>query len=104
MIDKYNIPLILLTMGKDGSRAYYKGMRIERPGFVVKAIETTGAGDTFCGCTIHGVLTHGLDNLTEEVLGDIITYANAGAALITLKKGAIRSMPNPAQIDELMAK
>ena len=104
LIDKYNIPLILLTMGKDGSRAYYKGMRIERPGFVVKAIETTGAGDTFCGCTIHGVLTHGLDNLTEEVLGDIITYANAGAALITLKKGAIRSMPNPAQIDELMAK
>ena len=104
LIDKYNIPLILLTMGKDGSRAYYKGMRIERPGFVVKAIETTGAGDTFCGCTIHGVLTHGLDNLTEEILGDIITYANAGAALITLKKGAIRSMPNPAQIDELMAK
>lgn len=104
LIDKYNIPLILLTMGKDGSRAYYKGMRIERPGFVVKAIETTGAGDTFCGCTIHGVLTHGLDNLTEEVLGDIITYANAGAALITLKKGAIRSMPNPAQIDELMGK
>ena len=104
LIDKYNIPLILLTMGKDGSRAYYKGKRIERPGFVVKAIETTGAGDTFCGCSINGVLTHGLDNLNEEILGDIITYANAGAALITLKKGAIRSMPSPAQIDELMAK
>jgi fructokinase len=104
LIDKYNIPLILLTMGKDGSRAYYKGKRIERPGFVVKAIETTGAGDTFCGCSINGVLNHGLDNLNEEILGDIITYANAGAALITLKKGAIRSMPSPEMIDELMAK
>lgn len=100
--EKYNIPLIFLTMGKDGSRAYYKGMRVERKGFVVKAIETTGAGDTFCGCSIHGVLTHGLDNLNEEILGDILTYANAGAALITLKKGAIRSMPDPEQIDEMI--
>ena len=42
--DKYNIPLIFLTMGKDGSRAYYKDMRVERKGFQVKAIETTAPG------------------------------------------------------------
>ena len=58
--EKYQIPLIFLTMGKDGSRAYYKDMRVERKGFAVKAIETTGAGDTFCGCAVNGVLTHGL--------------------------------------------
>ena len=45
--EKYQIPLILLTMGKEGSRAYYKGMRVECSGFSVKTIETTGAGDTF---------------------------------------------------------
>jgi len=104
LIDKYNIPLILLTMGKDGSRAYYKGLCIECPGFPVKAIETTGAGDTFCGCSIHGILENGLDDLTEETLEDILTYANAGAALITLKKGAIRSMPEPSQIKEMITK
>ncbi|MDE6937545.1 MAG: carbohydrate kinase, partial [Lachnospiraceae bacterium] len=97
----YQIPLIFLTMGKDGSRAYYKDMRVERKGFAVKAIETTGAGDTFCGCAVNGVLTHGLDNLTEEILEDILTYANAGAALITMKKGAIRSMPEPEDIKRL---
>ena len=100
--EKYQIPLILLTMGKDGSRAYYKDMRVERKGFTVKAIETTGAGDTFCGCSINGVLDHGLENLTEEVLGEILTYANAGAALITMKKGAIRSMPEPEVIKALI--
>lgn len=100
--DKYNIPLIFLTMGKDGSRAYYKDMRVERKGFQVKAIETTGAGDTFCGCSIHGLLTHGLEGLTEEILGDMLTYANAGAALITMKKGAIRSMPEPENITKLI--
>ena len=67
----------------------------------MKAIETTGAGDTFCGCAVNGVLTHGLDNLTEEILEDILTYANAGAALITMKKGAIRSMPEPEDIKRL---
>ena len=100
--DKYNIPLIFLTMGKDGTRAYYKDMRVERKGFQVKAIETTGAGDTFCGCSIHGLLTHGLEGLTEENLGDMLTYANAGAALITMKKGAIRSMPEPENITKLI--
>ncbi len=100
--DKYNIPLIFLTMGKDGSRAYYKDIRVERKGFQVKAIETTGAGDTFCGCSIHGLLTHGLEGLTEEILGDMLTYTNAGAALITMKKGAIRSMPEPENITKLI--
>lgn len=100
--EKYHIPVIFLTMGKEGSRAYYKDLRVEKAGFSVKAIETTGAGDTFCGCAINGLLTYGVDNLTEEALGEILTYANAGAALITLKKGAIRSMPEPSQIEEMI--
>lgn len=100
--DTYNIPVIFLTMGKDGSRAYYKDLRVEKKGFTVKAIETTGAGDTFCANAINGVMKYGIDNLDEEKLGEILTYANAGAALITLKKGAMRSMPTPEQIEELI--
>ncbi|MGN1167047.1 MAG: PfkB family carbohydrate kinase [Lachnospiraceae bacterium] len=100
--ETYNIPVIFLTMGKDGSRAYFKDMRVEKKGFKVKAIETTGAGDTFCANAINGILKYGIDNLTEENLEEILTYANAGAALITLKKGALRSMPTPEQIEELI--
>ncbi len=99
---KYHIPLILLTMGKDGSRAYYRDMRVEKRGFSVNAIETTGAGDTFCGCSLGYLLEHDLKNLTEEELEEMLTFANAGAALITLKKGAIRSMPTKAEIQELL--
>ena len=100
--EKYHIPLIFLTMGKEGSRAYYQDLRVEKKGFTVKAIETTGAGDTFCGCAIHGLLTHGMDGMNVEVLGEILTYANAGAALITMKKGAIRSMPDPENITKMI--
>lgn len=102
--EKYNIPLIFLTMGKEGSRAYYRDLRVEKAGYSVKAIETTGAGDTFCGTAIDGILRYGIDDLTEEKLLDILTRANAGAALITLKKGALRSMPEPEQVEELISR
>ena len=100
--EKYQIPLILLTMGRDGSRAYYKGMRVQRPGFSVKAIETTGAGDTFCGSSLTYILEHDFDSLTEEQLGEMLTFANAAAAIVTTKKGAIRSMPERDEVTALL--
>ena len=102
--ETYNIPLILLTMGKDGSRAYYKGMRVERPGFSVKAIETTGAGDTFCGSSLNYLVDHDFENLTEEQLGEMLTFANAAAAPETTKKGAIKAMPVKEEVLELIQK
>lgn len=102
--ETYNIPLILLTMGKDGSRAYYKGMRVERPGFSVKAIETTGAGDTFCGSSLNYLVEHDFENLTEEQLGEMLTFANAASALVTTKKGAIKAMPVKEEVLELIQK
>ena len=100
--ETYHIPLILLTMGKEGSRAYYKGKCVERPGFAVKAIETTGAGDTFCGSSLNYIVEHGFDHLTEEQLGELLTFANAAAAIVTTKKGAIRSMPERAEVEALI--
>ena len=102
--ETYSIPLILLTMGKDGSRAYYKDMRVERPGFSVKAIETTGAGDTFCGSSLNYLVDHDFENLTEEQLGEMLTFANAAAALVTTKKGAIKAMPVKEEVLELIQK
>lgn len=100
--EKYDIPLILLTMGKDGSRAYYKGMRVERPGFSVKTIETTGAGDTFGGSSLNFLLEHDFNNLTEEELGEMLTFANAAAAIVTTRKGAIKAMPERGEINQLI--
>lgn len=100
--EKYQIPLILLTMGKDGSRAYYKGMRVERAGFQCRTIETTGAGDTFCGSSLNYILEHDFENLTEEQLGEMLTFANAAAAIVTTRKGAIRAMPEKVEVENLI--
>ena len=65
-------------------------------------IETTGAGDTFCACVLNFVLDHGLDGLTEEDLGQMLHFANTAAYLVTTRKGAIRSMPDPEEIQALL--
>lgn len=97
--EKYNIPLVLVTMGKAGSRAYYKGMIVEVAPFLQEnTIETTGAGDTFCASTLNYVLDHGLENLTEDNLKELLTFANAAASLITTRKGALRVMPAKQEV------
>ena len=102
--EKYNIPLILITMGKDGSRAYYKDMIVEAAPFLQEnTIETTGAGDTFCASTLNYVLDHGLENLTEENLKELLTFANAAASLITTRKGALRVMPTREEVEAFIA-
>ncbi|MDO5422732.1 MAG: carbohydrate kinase [Eubacteriales bacterium] len=97
------IALILVSMGKEGSRAYYGETIVEAPAFVQKnTIETTGAGDTFCGCVLEYVCRNGLENLSEEMLKEMLTFANAAAALITTRKGALRVMPEKAEVEELV--
>jgi len=99
----YNIPLVCLTMGKDGSRVYYKDMRIEVPGFKQEnVVDTTGAGDTFCGCVLNYICDNGIDNLSAGQLQEMITFANAAASLVTLKRGAIKSMPDIEAIEAML--
>lgn len=97
---EYDIPLIMLSMGKDGSRAYYKDLRVEvKPFLQENTIETTGAGDTFGACCLHYVLKYGLDQLDEEKLKEMLTFANAAASIVTTKKGALRVMPEVAEVE-----
>ncbi len=97
---RYHIPLILVSMGKEGSRAYYHGrMAAEgRPYLRADTIETTGAGDTFCGCVLHFIVEHGLDGLTDGDLSEMLDFANRAASVITTRKGALRVMPTKEEI------
>ena len=97
-----NIRILNVTAGADGSYSYYGGKRVFVPGFKLGGtIETTGAGDTFCACVLNFVLKNGLDGLTDDDLTEMLRFANAAAYLVTTRKGAIRSMPEPQQILEI---
>ena len=102
--EKFHIPLILLSMGRDGSRAYVNGLRVESPAFVQEhTIETTGAGDTFCACILNYVLEHGCQDFDESSLREMLRFANMAAALVTTRKGALRVMPEKEEIETALA-
>lgn len=100
---EYDIPLICVTMGKDGSIAYYKDKKVEAKGFYQEnVVDTTGAGDTFCGSVLSYICDNGLYDLSEEQLTEMITFANAAASLVTTKAGAILSMPSMDEVYKLI--
>ena len=103
--ENYKIPLILVSMGKEGSRAYYlkedasEIMVQERAVLQKNTIETTGAGDTFMGCILHFILNKGLERLEKTDLSEMLRFANSAASIITTRKGALRVMPDLRDIE-----
>ena len=96
----YSISLILVTMGKEGSRAFYKEESVMMAPFLhPDTIETTGAGDTFCACILNYVLEHDMASLTKENLEEMLMFANGASSLITTRRGALKVMPEKAEVE-----
>jgi len=99
---KYDIPLVLVSLGKQGSLAFSDGAYAEAPAYRVNAIETTGAGDTFGACVLHYILENGFRCYKKSELEEMLAFANAAAAIITTRKGALAVMPGKDEIEALM--
>ena len=100
---QFDIPLIFLTLGKAGSRAYCGDVKTQQAGFKLNTIETTGAGDTFFGSVLHHILEKGFRPYTKEELDEMLMFANAAAALVTTRRGALRVMPSAEEIEAILA-
>lgn len=100
---RFRIPLVLVSMGKNGSLAYWENIKAEAPAFLNNGpAETTGAGDTFMGCVLGYILKNGLDHLTKHDLCRMLTFANAAASIVTTRKGALKAMPEKEEILKLL--
>ncbi len=101
--EKFPVKLFQVTAGAEGSYAFYKDMMVYKPSFKLGGtIETTGAGDTFCGSILYGLLYRDIDSLTKEDLEQMLIFANAAAYLVTTRKGAIRSMPETDDVHKII--
>ena len=99
-----NIRLLLITDGAGESRALgEKGAAVRPACRRIRAVDTTGAGDVFCGCCLDYLLTHGWKAMEEKALTEMLAFANAAAGLVTTRKGALWSVPEKAEIYALMA-
>lgn len=102
--EKYDIPFICVTLGRDGCIVYYKNIEIRQEAYLQeKTIETTGAGDAFCGCMIDFLLKHRIESLTQIQICEFAKFANAAASIVTTKKGALMSMPEKKQILDFLS-
>jgi 2-dehydro-3-deoxygluconokinase len=78
------------AIGSDGSR------RERVPGYAVKAVDATGAGDCFAGALLARMAA-------GEDFFQAIAYANAAAALTCTGFGAVAPLPRPPQVRALLS-
>ena len=88
---------VLVTLGDRGALLAEKGgRRVALPAFDVPAVDTTAAGDAFCG-VLASALASGQDVLAAA------RRASAAGALASTVMGALPSLPRSAQVDALLA-
>jgi ribokinase len=87
---------VVVTLGALGCRALVHGDVIVQPGFAVDAIDTTGAGDTFCG-TLAAALSHSL------AFDAALLRATAASALACTRLGAQAGIPTHDEVDRFLA-
>lgn len=83
---------LLITEGKNGVRYFDGSKEVLVPGYPVKAVDTTGAGDTFNGA-LAVALTEG------KSLYDALAFANLAASISVTKFGAQGGMPAREELE-----
>lgn len=95
-VTRLALPGVVVTLGVRGCYAQLHERAWLQPGFRVDAVDTTGAGDTFCG-TLVAALAAGEDT------GQALRRASAAAALACTRLGAQTSVPTRTEVDALLA-
>ena len=95
-LSRIDVPCIVVTLGERGSCARIGDRMLSQAAFKVNCIDSTGAGDTFCGALV-AALSRG-DELTEA-----LRQASAAGALACTQPGAQSSIPTQAEVNRLLA-
>lgn len=100
------VKIVAVTLGSDGAYLYCKEGGVHIPGFVSKAVDTNGAGDSFWGGFLYCISKAGKrpEAFTMDELKEYVRFGNAVASLCVERKGAIPAMPELAQVEERMGR
>jgi sulfofructose kinase len=89
--------LVCVTLGAEGSLAWCSGREIRTPAFAVDCVDSTGAGDCFRGAFAAACLS-----MPDGDIEDVLSYANAVAALNCRALGSRGGLPTPSEVEQLM--
>ena len=85
--------LVLITLGKAGSKWQYKGRENSLPTITVQPVDTTGAGDAFFAGALSVLDQHMETPFHEDVFNAMLRFGNVAGALNTTGRGAIDHLP-----------
>ena len=89
------VPTVIVTLGALGCVARTGAAMLHQPGFAVAPLDTTAAGDTFCGALV-AAISQG------DALAQALRRACAAAALACTRMGAQPSIPLRAEVDAFL--
>lgn len=95
MLRQLDVPTVLVTLGQRGCIARQHDGFVLQPAFKIRPLDTTGAGDTFCG-TLVAQLGQG------QTLAQAMRTASAAAALACTTSGAQSSIPTATQVENFL--
>ncbi len=93
---RLQVPCVIVTLGARGCLARSEGRILLQPAFSIQPVDTTAAGDTFCG-TLVASLARG------QTLQQALLRASAASALACTRLGAQSSIPDHAEVAALLA-
>jgi ribokinase len=88
---------VVLTLGARGALLADGERTLHVPGYVVQVVDTTAAGDAFCGAL-------GTQLARGRSLEAAVRYANAAGALATTVLGAEPAMPGREAVERLVTR
>ncbi|KUI99104.1 aminoimidazole riboside kinase [Vibrio sp. MEBiC08052] len=101
MLAEFSIPLIVITLGAEGTLVVSQGEQLKVPSRQVNVVDTTGAGDAFVG----GMLCR-LSEFEQwknrATIIDAVTWGNCCGGLATTQKGAMTALPHRHKLLELI--
>ncbi len=94
-LERIDVPCVVVTLGDHGCCARVENKLIMQDAFAVVPVDTTAAGDTFCGVLVAG-LARGLG------MREALREGNAAGALACMRPGAQESIPTHAEVQAFL--
>ena len=95
-LQKNGASKVIITLGAGGSIYLDQSRQIYTPAFKVSAIDTTAAGDGFCGAFATAI-SEGID------IEAALKFASAAGAITATRAGAVPSLPSKQEILSMIA-
>ncbi|MES2949086.1 MAG: ribokinase [Pseudomonadota bacterium] len=95
-LERIAVPTVVVTLGHRGSCARFQGAFLVQPACAITPVDTTAAGDTFCGSLV-AALSQGAD------MREALQLAGAAGALACTQAGAQSSIPQKSDVATFLA-